>query len=153
MAASMTFNMRPPLKTVIKSLGLTAQEMKKIDDQTLDQFTAWGVREIQKSMTSSGQGQPGGEAWFPLSEDWIDWKDAIGWSNLIGVATGAMKQSTSGFANKSKKQSEIGVGGAASEYAEYFAYTKSGQDKRPVLPEDDYAVNKLQNLYFTKLGR
>ncbi len=153
MAVSMTFNMRPPLKTVLRSLRLTEQEMKKIDDQTLLQFTAWGVREIQKSMTSSGQGQPGGAAWMPLSEDWLDWKDAWGFSNLIGVATGAMKQSTSGETNKSSKQSKIGVGGQASAYAEYFAYTKDGQDKRPMLPEDNYAANKLQSLYFTKLGR
>lgn len=153
MAVSMTFNMIPKLPVALKQLGLTPQEMKKVDDQTLTQFTAWGVREIQKSMTSSGQGQPGGDAWLPLSEDWLDWKEAIGWSSLVGVRTGAMKQSTSGEADKRNKQSKIGVGGQASAYAEYFAYTKDGQDKRLVLPEDDYAANKLQDLYFTKLGR
>lgn len=153
MSVSMTFNISPKIPVAMRQLGLTPQEIKKIDDQTLTQFTAWSVREIQKSMTSSGQGQPGGDAWVPLSEDWLDWKDAIGWSNLIGVATGAMKQSTSGETDKTNKQSKTGVGGQASGYAEYFAYTKDGRDKRPVLPEDDYAANKLQDLYFTKLGR
>ena len=153
MSAAMTFNMNPTLDVALRNLRLTPQEMQKIDDLTVTQFTAWGIREIQKSMTSSGQGQPGGAAWMPLSEDWLDNKDAWGWSSLIGVATGAMKQSTSGEADKKNKQSKIGVGGQASEYAEYFAYTKSGDDKRPMLPEDDYAANKLQDLYFTKLGR
>jgi len=153
MSASMTFNMKPPLPIAIKGLGLTPAEIKKVDDQTLVQFTAWGVREIQKAFTSSGQGQPGGDKWFPLSENWIDWKDAWGFSNLIGVATGALKMSTSGEADKRNKQSKIGVGGAASAYAEYFGYTKSGDPKRPMLPEDDYACKKLQDLYFTKLGR
>jgi len=152
-AVSMTFNMRPSLPVALRSLGLTPQEMKRIDDLTVTQFTAWGVREIQKSMTSSGQGQPGGDAWMPLTDEWLDIKDAYGWSNLAGVASGAMKQSTSGEADKVNKQSKIGVGGQASAYAEYFAYTKDGQDKRPMLPEDDYAANKLQDLYFSKLGR
>ncbi len=147
MPTSMAFTIKPPLKVAVKSLGLSVQAMKKIDDQTLTQFTSWGVREIQKAFTASGQGQPGGQKWFPLSENWLDWKDAYGFSNLIGVATGALKMSTSGEADKRNKQSKIGVGGIASKYAENFAA------RRQVLPDEDYAVNKLQDLYFTKLGR
>lgn len=153
MSVNMTFNIHPKLPTALRQLGLTPQEIEKTDNQTLTQFTAWSVREIQKSMTSSGQGQPGGSKWFPLSEAWLDWKEAIGWSSLIGVRTGAMKQSTSGEVDKTRKQSKTGVGGQASGYAEFFAYTKNGDPKRPVLPEDDYAADKLQDLYFYKLGR
>lgn len=147
MAVSMTFNMRPPLKTAIRMLKLTQQEIDKIDGETLTQFTAWGIREIQKSMTSSGQGQPGGDVWKELSASWAGFKSLVGWSPLIGVASGAMKQSTSGEADKRNKLSRIGVGGQASGYAERFNAT------RPILPEDDYAADKLQKLHFTNLGR
>ena len=145
MATSITMRIHPKLPTALREIGLSEGDIKKREKRTLQRFTAWGIREIQKSMTSSGQGQPGGAEWKELSDGYAAFKSLMGWSSLIGVAKGWMKQSVSGDIDTNKGQSMIGVGGRAEGYAERF------NRNRPLLPEDNYAADRLQKLYFESL--
>lgn len=142
---SMSLQMVPTLPAVMRSLGLTSQQLRQKDLRTLQKFTAFSIREMQRALTINGQGQPGGEQWEELTSDWADYKDFMGWSPLIGVATGAMRKTVGGEVNRSKMESVTGIGGESSEYAEYF------NDKREILPEVDYAADKLMNIYLDEL--
>jgi hypothetical protein len=107
---------------------------------------------MQKAFTSSGQGQPGGEMWFGLTQQWAEYKTRVGAARETGVFTGKMKESVGGEENFTKGESITGVGGRSEAYAEHFAFYSDGREKRPVLPEDNYAADKFQSLYAEVLG-
>lgn len=139
------FRFHPTIADSLKALSLTEAQMERKNRHVLSSFTAWSVREIQKALSASGGGQPGGSMWRGLTQQWAEFKAKMGWSPLIGVASGAMRQSVSGEENFLRGESRSGVGGESEDYAEYF------DAQRPITPEESYALEHFQNLYFETL--
>ena len=139
------FRFRPSIADSLKALSLTEAQMQRKERHTLSSFTGWSVGEIQKALSASGGGQPGGEMWRGLSQQWAEYKAAKGWSPLIGVASGTMRKSISGEENFLRGESLSGVGGESEDYAEYF------DARRPITPKENYALEHFQNLFFEAL--
>lgn len=80
-----SISFRPSLQEAYRNLGLTRQQKTAQNVRALRAMGAWMTREMQKATTPAGQGQPGGQAWMPLSEGWLNYKREVGAPLHMGV--------------------------------------------------------------------
>jgi hypothetical protein len=132
----------PSLQDALKSLGLSPEQAAKNNRRALVAMGAWMVREMQKATTSAGQTQPGGPAWLPLSPAWEAFKTDEGYSELIGVYQGHMRNSMSYDVRKTEVES-----GATVVHGAYF------DALRPITPEEVYAANHFQDIILAEWNR
>lgn len=149
----------PSINDALRELRLTPDQQKALNDWSLRSITAWCLREIQVAFTSRGQGQPGGEPWKSLSESWAGKKAADGYSPLIGIHKGALRQSLQGSTTpgaiglaaavdykRKGIESQLNVG-TGLDYADEFNAI------RPILPVESYVTNHWQDIHSGLLKR
>ena len=131
---AMQITMQPPITTALRGLGLTPEQQAEVNRKSLSAVAIWAVREMARATTSRGQGQPGGSAWKPLSPAWAEHKEIMGWSPLMGVAQGRMRNSLTPNLGIEKDKVKAQIGPLVS-YGRWF------NKLRPLAPEETYVGN------------
>jgi hypothetical protein len=134
----MSITVVPTMKQAITRLGLTPEKQKAVNDRSLRTITAFILREMQKSFTESGQGQPGGEGWKDLDPAYLADKISEGYSALIGVRETFLKRTLRSDLNLAQGKSDTG---SPEPHAPFF------QALRSFLPVEEYVLNHWQDVH------
>lgn len=146
----------PSVQMALDSLLGNPEYREKMLQYWVKSMATWAIQKMFVAVTDDGQGEPGGEAWKPLTKRYADRKRKAGGPMTMGVGIaskrgqkGKLKQSlvsTAAGAIGLDLQGLRGEAGSTVLHSEYFNKT------RPFLPAQEFADQHGEDLFWEIWG-